>query len=158
MIWYAFNTHPALFLLTVMDTVLLIWLLVSKRIQIKECLKFGVLLFTTIFGFSIGRLYNAGGSSEMYFTMAIYIPCVAYNLEVYRESLNRGAGHIKWMDIPYKLVLVSASIIGLYCWGLTDWLGGIIEPLGTGYDRIKGNWEASEGSDKFTEREAEAIL
>ena len=156
MFWVAFNTHPVLFVLTLISTGLLIWLLVSKRMHFIECGKIGILLFTMIVGFLIGRFYNAGGHSESYFSMAAYIPWLTYNMEVYRETIDRGLKEKYWMDVVYKIAFLSISIVGLYCMMFTDYMGGIITPLGIGYNRIHHDWGVAAFSGSFTRREAEA--
>lgn len=156
LIWYAYNTHPFLFVISVTNTIVLIWMFISKAIRINDCQKICVLFFTVFCGFVIGRFYNAGGRSEMYFTMTTYIPCLAYNLEVYRETLDREVLHYGWRNALYNVIILSASFIGIYCWGFTDFQGGIIVPLSNGYNKIIGNWSTMSASSSFSKREADA--
>ncbi|MCR4678883.1 MAG: hypothetical protein K5679_09020 [Lachnospiraceae bacterium] len=158
LIWHAFYSHPVIFILSVISIILLMWLLFSKRIDLKSCGKIWILLAVAMIGFALGRFYNAGGRSEMYFTMAAYIPWLAFDLEVYNEAINRGMVDIKWMAFTYKSVFVLMSLIGIYCWAFTDYQGGIITPLSTGYHRIQGNYGLSADSGTFTEREAQACV
>lgn len=156
-IWYAFNAHPVLFVITVVNSFFLIWMLLTKKIRIKDCMNVFVLLFTTIFGIMLGMFYNPGGHSEMYFTMTAYIPCLAYNLEMYKNLLNTGEVGIGWRNAAYKTGMILTSIVGLYCWGFTQiGGGGMSSRLGTGYSQIIGDCEYVAGKDTFTKREADA--
>lgn len=156
LIWYAFNVHPALFVVTAINFLFLICMLLSKKIQIKNVVTILVLLCVTVLGMFAGLFYKAVGHSEMYFTMAAYIPCLAFNLEAYRMLLDNGLLEIKWRDIAYKTAIILMSIVGLYCWGFTDYLGGVISPLNTGYKKISESWEYTAGSGIFSLREADA--
>lgn len=158
LVWSTFYSHPALFLISAINTIIMIWLLISKRVRIKDCLKIGILLFAIAVGVILGRFYNAGGHSEMYFTMAAYIPCLAYNLEICGELYDEIEKKSKWMYGTYKAFFVLFSLIGIYCWCFTDYTGGAIKYIKTGYNRICGKWENESGSNSFSKREAEACV
>lgn len=157
-IWYAFNAHPVLFVITVVNSFFLIWMLFTKKIRIRDCMNVFVLLFTAIIGVVLGMFYNPGGHSEMYFTMTAYIPCLAYNLEMYKNLLDTGEMGIGWRDAAYKTGMIFMSIVGLYCWSFTEIRGGTINLLGAGKDRIDGDWWCDVGEETFTKREADACV
>ena len=155
LIWYAFYAHPALFIVTVINITFLIIMIIEKKVQIKDCIKSMVLILSTVIGVLVGIFYIAGGRSEMYFFMASYIPCFVFILESYHLLCVNGAMSVKWKDVVYKIAVIGMSIIGLYCWGFTDGLGGIISPLSTGYNKINGSVEYDNASGTFTKREAD---
>ena len=153
-VWIAFKTHPFLFLITSINTILLIKLLFQHKISLKEIFKLGTFFITTIIGLIIGFCFRIPGHSEMYFTMAAYIPCITYNLELYNLLFNKQEN--KRTDLLYKLTLLSISFIGYFCWIHTDWVGGIIVPLKSGFNNITATGEYNHELESFTKREANA--
>lgn len=132
-IFKLFNMHPVLFIVTVVDILIFVYLLYKKRIYGKTFILVTMIL-TMIVGNVLGIHINAGGRSEMYFSMATFIPCCVFNAVIIEEYWIKIFQNAKWKRI------IEISILFLCVWGVYMYLfeTGLVEALSEGNKRIKG--------------------
>lgn len=155
-VWYLYNSHPVLFLISVINLLSVLGTLLIKRINPKRYGKLIVSFIVAFLGAIVGIIYNAGGRSEMYFVMGSYIPCIVFNIEAYCLLLKLRCFSIRITDIVYKVSFIVISIIGIYCWIFNDYSNGMINVVYEGYMKINGGIEYADGNETFTMREAVA--
>ncbi len=151
-----FLAQPVLVVLACAAFVVFIILLIKRAIAQEDTLLSINMLITTIVGFLLGVLLDVGGRSEMYFTMAAYIPCVCFVLSIlqafFKNSGERTSCLVtRWLNIAFALLLVC----GMYFFFFVGFMGNpVVNALKDGSDRIAGR--ASETEVSFVQDEAKA--
>lgn len=149
-----FLAQPVLVVLACVAFVVFVILLIKRDIAQEDTLLSINMLITTIIGFLLGVLLDVGGRSEMYFTMAAYIPCVCFVLSILQAFLKNRRERtlrlaIRWLNV----VFVGLLVVGMYFFFFVGFMGNpVINALKDGSDRIVDNIPKLEVS--FTSDEA----
>ena len=137
-LYKSYYTNPVLFIVSSINLLILIVLTIGKLVSREILFASIVMLTVSIIGNVMGVFINAGGSSEMYFSMAAFIPAVTFNAIVIQEW----AGKLDEDKLFYrKIVPVFTSVMamyGVYLMLFASWSGGLISFLREGYNRING--------------------
>lgn len=152
-IWYA---HPALMSLDCIAVVIFVFLVARRRIERSEVLLGLNMLITTIVGMALGVLVDAGGHSEMYFSMTAFIPAVSFSLCVFSSWYKGLDGHTGLLlKHALNALLVFLLAVGCYCFFAVGHRGyAVKDALEVGADRLKS--QSIDASAAFSYDEAEA--
>lgn len=151
-----YYTHPVLLLVTCASSALAIYYLWRKKLEWKECILAIVMLITTCIGLFMGIFIFAGGKSEMYFSMAAFIPCIAYDAELWRLFVDKKLiSSIKQLRIC-ALGIFAVSLIGIYNMLFNAYIDGLVTALSDGNKKIHGDYLFPE--DSFNRDEALACI
>lgn len=137
-----FYTHPVLFLLSTASIIALVVLVIKRKIDPKTILLACGLLVSSIAGFALGIFMDVGGKSEMYYSMAAFIPCAAFVFVVAIAARNAGVSRIsravQLVNIPLALLAVFG--VALFCFFGYGSRSLVPELIG-GYEKIAGIYE-----------------
>ena len=145
-IYEMYFAHPVLFITSVFNFVILIVLLIKKQISKDAIFNSIVMLVTTIIGNIMRVFIDAGGHSEIYFSMASFITAVTFNGIVIKEWLPTIA---KRNPNRARMVQAATTVLALYGAFLMIFMsnaGGLLYFLYEGYNRINGDGSFSEKS------------
>lgn len=149
--------HPFLAITTLVNTVILIIYIGKRKVKIRELQLLFIMLFVTIAGLLMGIFINAGGRSEMYFTMASFIPCIVFNAELmkYWDDVLFPA-HGRFTKV-YCIILSGVAAFGVYLFIFHSYSEGMISDFGKAYRKLEQNWEYLDYT-SFSRDEALACL
>ena len=151
-----YYTQPVLAITTSVTSILAAYYLICKKLKWRECILAVVLLLITIIGLLMGIFIFAGGNSEMYFSMTAFIPCVAYNAELWENYFDKDfIGNGKKLQVCKAGALVLA-LLGIYNMLFNGYEGGIASLLSDGNKKIVGEYLFPE--DSFSRDEALACI
>lgn len=152
-IWYS---HPVLIFLLIVSTIIMFFLW-------KENLKFDsgnkmilcALLICAVVGYVMGVLINAGGKSEMYFTMAAFVPSSLFVAVIYRclyESIDvfSKSRFLHGIIVSCAVLLSCVGIYNFFFVGKWSLDSLIVE----GINQMKGGYES--GAGEYSADEAKA--
>ena len=156
-VYLGFRTHPALFIVSMINLIVIIAVVIRNKVRKKLLFEIVVSFCSMMVGFLLGVFYITGGHSEMYFRMASYIPCIMFNVLVGKSLLplyqkyHFGGG----IRIVYNLILMFLLFIGVTCWLIRDYNGGMLVSLNNGISKIEGRWNY-ENDTMFQDAEVQA--
>lgn len=150
-----YSAHPVLFIVTVINIIIFLVLIRKKKIEPKKITLALIMLIVTILGFVMGVVINAGGRSEMYFSMTAYLTGIVFNAVV----IECGCTVIQIREYFFQncFVRMGLACLGLYGVFLTMFVsssGGLLKTLQSGYER--GSEISGEYS--FTKDETNACI
>ena len=149
-----YYAHPVLFIISLFNFVILIVLALKKQITKDVIFNSIAMLVTTIIGNVMCVFIDAGGHSEIYFTMASFITAVTFNGIVVKEWFDT---FTEKNQIKIRLIKATSTVLALYGAFLlvfTSNSGGLLHFLNEGYNRIVGYGGFSEESYYFDEANA----
>ena len=154
-----FCTHPVLTILSAINFVLLISLLLKKKIKFDEAYLDVTFLATALIGLFLGIVYDAGGKSEMYFSMASFIPGIIFNIftiSLYLKYTNFMPYRISAFNYCGNIFIVVLMLFGCYLFLVHGYDGAILKALGNGRCKINSDWDytSNGGGNYFTRNEA----
>ena len=141
-VYLGFRTHPALFVISMIDLFVIIVLVIRKKVEKKLLFEIAVSFCSMIVGFVLGLFYITVGHSEMYFCMASYIPCIMFNILIGKAlfPLYQKYQIIGGIRIVYNFILIFLLLLGVMCWLIRDYDGGMLVSLNNGISKIEGRW------------------
>ncbi len=156
-LYHIFYSHPAMTIFTVLNSCVCAAMVVKKKLSVTTLLLAGCLLLTTVIGLGMGIFIRAGGHSEMYFTMAAFISCTAYNAELWTLSRERNKSESRKRKNIWQLTMLCLALVGIYNVAFYSYPNGFVENLREGKDKICGQWNAA-GVETFDQEEALACI
>lgn len=151
--WFA---HPVLVSLVCVTIVLFVFCIVRRRIGFNEALLASNMLFTMVIGMLLGVLVDAGGHSEMYFSMAAFIPAMAFVLCVlsaFLEAMPVQSSVI--MERGLNVIFAILLALGGYCFFIEGHRGyAVKDALGNGVARLAGQDSSDDVAFSFDEANA----
>lgn len=155
-IYRMYRSHQVLFIVTLFCFALFLFFFLKKKMEMKNVVLATVMLVTTVIGYIMRVVINAGGGSEYYFAMTADLTAIVFDAVVIERA---------WQEIKIKehflrsrFVQVAVVCLGLY--GAYHMVfaydSQFLKSLKSGYDMITGNGSFSEVS--FSLDEANACI
>lgn len=150
-------SHQVLFIVTLFSFIIFLYFIIKKKIEVNNVILAMILFVTTIIGYIMGVVINAGGRSEMYFSMTAFLPTIVFDAvvieQVVQEIKIRGQS---FRNRFVQMAVVCLGLYGAYYMIVASWSNVFLDSLKSGYDMIKGKGSFSEFS--FSLDEANACL
>lgn len=138
-IYKMYYSHQAVFLVTLICFVIFLLLIVAKKMEPKNVALASVMFVTTIIGYIMGVVINAGGRSEMYFSMTASLTAIVFDAVAIEQA---------WQEIKIRehffrnrfvqLALICLGLYGVFYMLFVSVYGGLAKSLKRGYDMTRG--------------------
>ena len=141
--------HPILVIGTVITIVWLVFLLKNKAVKLEKVYISVSLILSAVFGIVLWHVINAGGSSEMYFAMAAFIP-MSVLIILALDLFYKTNGKVSYSEssIVFKgglLLFVLLIQLGIFRFSWSAWNGvGAFRNANNGFWYI---YDAHHGAD-----------
>lgn len=156
-IYKMYYSNPVLCIVTAINIIVFLHLIKTKRIKRNGILLELVMLATTLIGFCMGVFINAGGNSEMYFSIAAFLPSIIFNAGMIDCGwMKSQIWHNDYRRRFIQLTVICLGLYGTYLMSFESYGGGLVTFLQEGHNRMEGIGSFS--SNSFSQDEARACI